>query len=100
MEKVVKNKPLRDFSIWDRYDAPGKLFSFDLELTARCNLNCRHCYINLPAGDLNNALKELSLKEISDIADQAISMGAIWCLLSGGEPLLRKDFADVYKRFY
>ena len=34
MGNVVKNKPLRDFSIWDRYDAPGKLFSFDLELTA------------------------------------------------------------------
>jgi MoaA/NifB/PqqE/SkfB family radical SAM enzyme len=24
---------------------------FDLEITARCNMNCRHCYINLPAGD-------------------------------------------------
>ncbi len=96
MTGVVKNKPLRDFSIWDRYDAPGKLFSFDLELTARCNLNCRHCYINLPAGDVDHAGKELSLQEISHIADQAIAMGAIWCLLSGGEPLLRKDFADIY----
>ena len=25
--------------------------SFDLEITARCNNDCRHCYINLPAGD-------------------------------------------------
>lgn len=23
-------------------------------------------------------------------------MGAIWCLLSGGEPLLRKDFVDIF----
>jgi len=23
-------------------------------------------------------------------------MGALWCLLTGGEPLLREDFADVY----
>ncbi|MBN1479898.1 radical SAM protein [candidate division KSB1 bacterium] len=92
----MKNKPLRDLDLWDRYDRPGKLFSFDLELTARCNLNCRHCYINVPAGDFYHAFHELSIREISDIADQAADMGAIWCLLSGGEPLLRKDFDDIY----
>ena len=93
---VVKNKALRDFEVWDRYDSLDKLFSIDLELTARCNLNCRHCYINVPAGDFNSAIKELTIDEIAHIADQAIDMGAIWCLLSGGEPLLRKDFADIY----
>ena len=96
MNGVVVNKPLRDFEIWDRYNAPGKLFSFDLELTARCNLDCRHCYINQAAGDVHHAMQELTIKEIGQIADQAVDMGAIWCLLSGGEPLLRKDFADIY----
>lgn len=88
--------PLRDFEIWERYNQPNKLYSFDIELTARCNLNCRHCYINLPAGDQSSARQELSVEEISRIAGEAVSMGAIWCLLSGGEPLLRKDFADIY----
>ena len=23
-------------------------------------------------------------------------MGALWCLLTGGEPLLREDFAEIY----
>ena len=27
------------------------VISFDLEVTARCNNNCRHCYINLPVND-------------------------------------------------
>ncbi len=69
---------------------------FDLEITARCNNECRHCYINLPAGDEAARRRELSLAEIEDIAGQAADLGALWCLVSGGEPLLRKDFADVY----
>jgi radical SAM protein with 4Fe4S-binding SPASM domain len=71
-------------------------FSFDLELTARCNLDCRHCYINLPAGDQGAKSSELTLDQISAIADQAISLGALWCLITGGEPLLRQDFTDIY----
>ena len=72
------------------------LLSFDLEITARCNNNCRHCYINLPAGDRTARKLELSLKEIEAIADEAVSLGAFWCLITGGEPLLREDFSDIY----
>ena len=70
--------------------------SFELEITARCNNNCRHCYINLPAADSHARENELSINQISDIADQAVAMGGLWCLISGGEPLLRKDFPDIY----
>jgi MoaA/NifB/PqqE/SkfB family radical SAM enzyme len=31
-----------------------------------------------------------------DIARQAVRMGAMWCLITGGEPLLRDDFPDIY----
>jgi radical SAM protein with 4Fe4S-binding SPASM domain len=72
------------------------LISFGLEITARCNNNCRHCYINLPAGDKTAKDKELSFDKIMDIADQAVSLGAFWCLITGGEPLLREDFSDIY----
>ena len=74
----------------------GSLFSFDLEITARCNNNCRHCYINLSPGDLAAKSVELSPKEISDIANDAVKLGAIWCLITGGEPLLRPDFEEIY----
>ncbi|MDD5598385.1 MAG: radical SAM protein [Victivallaceae bacterium] len=72
------------------------VFSFALELTARCNNNCRHCYINLPVHDKEAKEKELSFDKIMEIADEAVSLGAFWCLLTGGEPLLREDFADIY----
>ena len=87
---------MQDFALWEKMRSKRSLFSFDLELTARCNLNCRHCYINLPAGDKTAQEKELALDEISRIADQAVELGAMWCLLTGGEPLLRPDFADIY----
>jgi radical SAM protein with 4Fe4S-binding SPASM domain len=87
---------IQDFTLWDKMKSKQALFSFDLELTARCNLNCRHCYINLPANDKPAQRNELSLAELGDIAEQAVKLGAMWCLLTGGEPLLRDDFAEIY----
>lgn len=69
---------------------------FDLEITARCNNNCRHCYINLPANDGEAKKRELSLEEIDTLAAEAASLGAFWCTITGGEPLLREDFFDIY----
>ena len=72
------------------------LVSFDLEITARCNNNCRHCYINLPSQDEAARKGEIPLTEIKGMIDQAVSLGALWCLVTGGEPLLREDFFDIY----
>jgi radical SAM protein with 4Fe4S-binding SPASM domain len=87
---------LRQFPLWDKLRAKRALVSFEIELTARCNNDCRHCYINLPANDRAAQTRELTPGEIAHIADQAVELGALWCLLTGGEPLLRDDFADVY----
>lgn len=87
---------IQDLPLWGRLAAKRAPISFDLEITARCNNDCRHCYINLPAGDRNARAAELSAGEIMDIGRQATDMGAVWCLLTGGEPLLREDFADIY----
>ncbi len=92
----VTSSPLPELALWDGLRERRVPFSFDLELTARCNNDCRHCYINLPAGDQEARRKELAPAEISEIADQAVRLGALWCLLSGGEPLLRPDFAEIY----
>ncbi|MDD1701598.1 MAG: radical SAM protein [Methanoregula sp.] len=39
---------------------------------------------------------ELSPVEINRIADEAVALGAIWVLITGGEPLLREDFSEIY----
>lgn len=82
--------------MWDQAKRDRTLLSVVLELTARCNNNCGHCYINLPAGDGDAEKKELSFDQIKKIVDESVSLGALWFTLSGGEPLLRPDFFDIY----
>ena len=68
----------------------------DMELTERCNNNCIHCYINLPAHDKNMKAKELSTDKIKAILEEAVSLGCLRVRFTGGEPLLREDFEELY----
>jgi radical SAM protein with 4Fe4S-binding SPASM domain len=69
--------------------------SGSLEVTMRCNLRCQHCYIPI---DQRTSQKEseLNLAEIERILDEITEAGCFWLLLTGGEPLLRRDFLDIY----
>ena len=84
------------FPLWDRMHSKRRPILITLEITARCNNNCRHCYINLPANDKKAKEKELPFAKIKRIIDQVIDLGGLWCLITGGEPLVREDFFDVY----
>ncbi|TAN58891.1 radical SAM protein [bacterium] len=68
----------------------------DIELTERCNNNCIHCCINLPADDSVARDKELSTAEIKNILKEAASLGCLSVRFTGGEPLLREDFEELY----
>ncbi len=93
---MVNTLEIQQYHIWEKLIGKRTPLTIELEITARCNLNCRHCYINLAANDQEAQDRELSVKEILGIARQAVDMGAIWCLITGGEPLLRPDFGDIY----
>ena len=61
-----------------------------LELTNNCNLWCRHCYItDRPAA------QELELGEIKSVIDQLAEAGCLFLTLTGGDPLMRKDFFTI-----
>jgi len=96
-KELVSSIRLPYFALWEKIGEKRIPFSFELEVTARCNNNCRHCYINLPPGDETALRDELTLDEIGNIADQAVSLGTLWCVITGGEPLLRKDFIELYR---
>lgn len=65
------------------------------ELTARCNLDCKMCYVHTQ--DNATALKkELSTDQWKHIFDEAYECGLQYASLSGGECLLRSDFKELY----
>ena len=64
-----------------------------IDLTYRCNNNCRHCWLHVPA---TAPEPELSLDEIRRIADEARAMGCREWSISGGEPMLRLDFPEIF----
>lgn len=89
-----------------------------LEVTVRCNLRCRHCYLPIAVrqGD-ENAKSDFPLSgclplpssasfptrsamgfdEIRSYLDEIVEEGCLWLLITGGEPLVRSDFMDIYQ---
>ena len=63
-------------------------------LTKRCNLECAHCYIS--AGPSESAAAELDTADCLGIVDQLLAVNpAPLLILSGGEPLLRRDLGEI-----
>ncbi|WMJ87610.1 radical SAM/SPASM domain-containing protein [Anaerocolumna sp. MB42-C2] len=66
---------------------------FHVELTQQCNLNCLHCFADASVQNMN----ELSYEEVVEIYKQMKELGIIYANLSGGEPVLNKDFFKIVK---
>jgi len=70
-------------------------FSGSLALTHQCNLHCAHCYANEnPATEAYR--RELTTEQWQSILIQIREEGCLFLLLTGGEPLMRPDFAEIY----
>lgn len=67
----------------------------DIELTERCDNNCIHCSINIPENDPKKE-KELNTSEWKRIIREAADLGVLSIRFTGGEPLLREDFSELY----
>lgn len=74
---------------------PRLPLSGSIDLTYRCNNNCRHCWLRIPPGAPEKQ-DELSFDEMCHIVDEARSMGCRHWSISGGEPMLRPDFAEIF----
>ena len=73
-----------------------RLGQLDFELTERCNNNCIHCCINLRENDADAKRRELTTAQVRDILKQAADLGFRQVRFTGGEPLLRHDFEELY----
>lgn len=69
------------------------------ELTDRCNLHCRFCYVaNRAKKHTNNP--DRPADEWIDMIRQAADAGMLVCTFTGGEPFIREDFDEIYCKAY
>lgn len=80
------------------------------ELTSRCNFNCKMCYIHTqkesasfcPEGisEAETGKRELTASEWITLGKEAKAQQMLFLLLTGGEPLARSDFREIYDGLY
>lgn len=78
-------------------DRHGRTISYlRVSVTDRCDLRCRYCMAEdmqfLPRSEV------LALEEIAVIAERFIARGTRKLRLTGGEPLVRRDVLDLFRR--
>ena len=67
-----------------------------IDLTYRCDSACRHCWL-WTADTGEERARELSTEEWRAVIDQARALGVREWAISGGEPMLREDFAELFE---
>jgi radical SAM protein with 4Fe4S-binding SPASM domain len=85
-------EPMMVKYLHDKAVREGIPVSGTFELTQRCNFNCKMCYVH----DCTQKTDPLSTEDWLNIAQQAKDAGTLFLLLTGGEPLLRDDFEEIY----
>ena len=67
------------------------------ELTPRCNFQCKMCYVRLSPDEMKPLGRERTAEEWLTLGKTAFDAGMTFLLLTGGEPLLRSDFPQIYE---
>lgn len=86
--RPIVNAQQTEGSIFTDFDAP--LF-IAWQLNAACNLECLHCCEE--AG--HSMPDELTREEVMDFCKQVVELRVPYVAISGGEPLLHKDFLKI-----
>lgn len=66
------------------------------ELTSRCTLDCKMCYIHRSEHDREAINGEKDTVWWINLANEAAKAGTLPVLLTGGEPMIRRDFEEIY----
>ena len=82
--------------LFNRATQTGTPLSGTFELTPRCTLDCKMCYIHNKANDRAVIEKEKPTEWWLELAKKMQKAGTLLLLLTGGECMLRKDFEEIY----
>lgn len=71
------------------------------ELTVRCNLHCKMCLFRHDDSENEEIMaNELTAGQWIDMARQVAEAGTMSLLITGGEPMLRPDFCEIWEGIY
>ncbi|MGA2775386.1 MAG: radical SAM protein [Candidatus Omnitrophota bacterium] len=92
---AIKTQEYKDFS-WNLHAEAGhKPIVAQIELTHKCPLHCEHCYTDCYNNGIS-ASRDLSTNQVEKIMDKCKSGGVVWLCFTGGDPMMRKDFDELY----
>lgn len=80
--------PEQDYLLCDNYYIDTAL----IEITFRCNMKCKHCFV-YSENTSNNT--EMSVTDFDRLLDGLYRCGIKKIALTGGEPLLHKEFSHI-----
>lgn len=84
------------FQLDDRISSERIPLTGSIDITHGCNLNCVHCYLG-DRGDRGKGKgRELETDKWFSVIDEIADVGCLFLLISGGEPILREDFPEIY----
>ena len=69
-----------------------KINTLYIELTHACNQHCKHCYLN---GGTHHTVAEMTTEQIKKIFREFKEQGGRSAVITGGEPLMRKDILEI-----
>lgn len=78
-------------------DKKRKINYLRLSITDSCNLHCIYCMPKAKCSFIPNE-ELLTVNEIGKIAEVVAKLGIKKIRITGGEPLIRKDFLEILKR--
>ena len=107
--KVIKELSQKGFAIpckkgeyalldWQDKKYENRYFpAMNWMITGKCNYNCLHCF---NAADNSPLQSEWTLDEAKTLLDQARDCGINAFTITGGEPMLHKNFFEILEEIY
>jgi len=86
---IMRAKKSTQEFLEEHFKDKPKLISLQIELTSKCNERCVHCYI-----PHKNRTTDIETEFFYDILEQCKKMGLLSLTLSGGEPMMHKNFCN------
>lgn len=88
-----------ELSEWQKHlDCDNRYFpAMEYAITGKCNYNCLHCF---NAADNSPLMSEWTLGEAKAMLEQAQKCGVNAITLTGGEPMMHKNFFEIIEEIY